>query len=194
MHGPHESLPGYHPDQLLVDGCDECEERGRHPNVAIAHLDEDRFERAWIRAAALERDLLGDEDHVSHAEIGLLRVLWAVQCRLEPRGVPIGQCPGSAGPGATWAAPEAIRAAEKAGPPPESDRDGLKGFVSTEPVTGRTPPDVPPPSPRCFTCGHMAGHYPDCPAKPVWSPTLAPDGTEIGGQWVPNPGYPLRRR
>ena len=28
MHGPHESLPGYHPDQLLVDGCDECEERG----------------------------------------------------------------------------------------------------------------------------------------------------------------------
>jgi hypothetical protein len=90
VHDHHESLPGYHPDQLLHDGCDECEDRGQHVHEAIAKLDEDRFVLAWKRAGELQ---LHGLPHVSRAELPLLRALAAVQVQLERHGVPIGVLP-----------------------------------------------------------------------------------------------------
>jgi hypothetical protein len=90
MHDYHESLPGYSPDQILHSGCGECAERSADLPLAIRSLDNLSFARAWKRAADWNRSLLDD---VSRAEAPLLSVLWALQCRLEDRGFPIGECP-----------------------------------------------------------------------------------------------------
>lgn len=90
VHGPHENQPGYHPDQILHDGCAECEDRGRHITAALNAMDRGRFAAAWERAAEWNRSGL---DSVSHAERDLLAVLWLIQVKLESRGVPIGVCP-----------------------------------------------------------------------------------------------------
>lgn len=90
MHDIHENLPGYHDDQILHDGCGECEDRGRSRNLGIAHLDKYRFARAWARAAEWNRAGLGN---VTKAEVPMLDALWAVQCQLENYGVPIGRVP-----------------------------------------------------------------------------------------------------
>lgn len=103
-HDPHHVLPGYSENQVLYDGCAECEQRGADVALAIGHLDSHAFARAWARAATLNRGGLED---VSHAEFPLLKALWAVQCQLEsPHGWPIGQIPSMyhnrrPGPGAT---------------------------------------------------------------------------------------------
>ncbi len=90
-HAPHEALPGYSDDHLLHDGCSECEQRGKNPDMAIGHMDEQTFAAAWERAVLYER---GHLHSVSAAEVPLLRVLWAIQCQLERRGIPIGEIPG----------------------------------------------------------------------------------------------------
>ncbi len=90
-HDYHEGLPGYSPEQLLHDGCGECEARGKDLGVAIGSLDRSRFMRSWDRAAQFGREGLSD---VSNAELPLLRVLWALEIKLELRGVPVGTCPG----------------------------------------------------------------------------------------------------
>jgi hypothetical protein len=89
-HDYHQGLPGYSPGQILHDGCGECEMRGKDPAVAIGHLDQGNFARAWARACKWNQ--LGLPD-ISHAEIPLLRVLWAVQLQLDPRGIPVGSLP-----------------------------------------------------------------------------------------------------
>lgn len=89
-HDWHEKLPGYHPDQMLHDGCGECEERAEGRNHGLASLDTGNFTRAWIRAALWNR---GGAQAIAAAEVPMLDVLWAVQCQLEKRGVPIGQVP-----------------------------------------------------------------------------------------------------
>lgn len=89
-HDNHATLPGYDPDQLLHDGCAECEERGADPGLAIAYLDHERFGRAWERAATLQaRGLPGG----SRAELPMLRILAAVEVQLERRGLPLGVLP-----------------------------------------------------------------------------------------------------
>ncbi len=97
MHNYHEVLPTSDPRQILHDGCHECELRGADPMLALAALDETRFEKAWVRAAAWNRDQ--EVGVVSAAEVPLLRMLWGIQVHLERRGVPIGECPGRLG---TW--------------------------------------------------------------------------------------------
>lgn len=87
-HDAHEALPGYHPEQLLVDGCGECESRST--GAAIAHMDPERFGRAWKRAVAWNRE---GAPAVSQAECGVLSALWSVAVQLEMRGVPIGVLP-----------------------------------------------------------------------------------------------------
>lgn len=89
-HDFHEAHPGYSEDQVLHDGCGECEYRGNAVWPAINYLDMDGFAKAWARAAEYERGGLAD---VSDAEVGLLRTLWAVQVQFERRGVPIGSLP-----------------------------------------------------------------------------------------------------
>jgi hypothetical protein len=79
MHDYHEGLPGYHPDQILVDGCGECEARGGDVENVLAHLDPETFRRAWSRANALNT---GGTNHISAAEALLLRSLWLVQRQL----------------------------------------------------------------------------------------------------------------
>ena len=85
-HAYHDSLPGFHPDQVLFDGCPECEHRGSDPLVALANLDAHNFRRAWLRAADWQATTPPSGKHpeaISEAETQLLRTLWAVQVRFE---------------------------------------------------------------------------------------------------------------
>jgi hypothetical protein len=97
-HDYHDALPGYREGQLLVDGCEECERRGRDPREAINYMDGFRFSQAWERAAifnngATEHQLVGQ---ISTAERPLLDLLWAIIRQLERRGIPItSPAPGS---------------------------------------------------------------------------------------------------
>jgi hypothetical protein len=90
MHAYHDGLPGFDPAQILHDGCDECEARGNHVDVALSHLDHDRFEAAWLRAVTWGTDGL---QSVSTAELPLLKVLWVLAVMFERRGVPLGVVP-----------------------------------------------------------------------------------------------------
>ena len=87
-HSPHESLPGYSPAQIVVDGCRECESRSI--GTVLAKLDPPAFARAWQRAVSWQREGIPD---VSQAETGLLFALWSVAWQLDKRGVPIGAVP-----------------------------------------------------------------------------------------------------
>jgi hypothetical protein len=78
------------PAQILHDSCGECQWRSEHPDAAISHLDVQSFADAWKRAAAWGRDGLAD---VSHAEVPVLRVLWATAVQFERLGFPVGQVP-----------------------------------------------------------------------------------------------------
>ena len=80
MHDYHNGLPGYSADQILHDGCGECEARAASLDHGLAHLDRNNFYRAWARAAEWNRSGLTD---VARAEIPLLSVLWAVQIKLD---------------------------------------------------------------------------------------------------------------
>jgi hypothetical protein len=86
----HEDLPGYHPDQILHDGCPECEYRASRGSHGLTELDTESFARAWKRAAQWNQ---GGLDNVALAERSLLSALWAVQVQLERLGVPIGTLP-----------------------------------------------------------------------------------------------------
>ncbi len=89
-HSPHHTLPGYSPNQILIDGCYECEARSAQRGHGLDNLDGHAFEHAWYRAAAHGKRGLAD---ASVAEIALLNALWSVQVQLERRGVPIGHLP-----------------------------------------------------------------------------------------------------
>lgn len=47
MHAFHEGLAGYHPEQILHDGCPECEDRAAMGVDALGHLDDFARIRAW---------------------------------------------------------------------------------------------------------------------------------------------------
>lgn len=85
-HDYHPALAGFHPDQILHDGCEECEERGRDLSLALAHLDSANFRRAWLRAADLRASTPPSGSRatdVSKAEAPLLDALWAIQLHFE---------------------------------------------------------------------------------------------------------------
>jgi hypothetical protein len=90
VHDYHDALLGYSEAQILHDGCGECEARGRNVNLAISSMDKGRFVKAWERAAVWNLRSLSD---LSQAERPLLEALWAIQLKLEIRGVPIGSVP-----------------------------------------------------------------------------------------------------
>lgn len=96
-HDYHDALPGFHQDQILHDGCAECEHRAENVERALGHLDHKNFERAWRRAA----DQFASTPPSGHyggrrsvAEMPLLTALWGVQVHLQRRGVPLGEVPG----------------------------------------------------------------------------------------------------
>jgi hypothetical protein len=89
-HDYHDGLPGFSAAQILHDGCGECEARAASPEHGIGNLDRGNFVRAWHRAAEWNTHGLPD---VAEAEVPMLRVLWAVQLKLENLGVPIGTLP-----------------------------------------------------------------------------------------------------
>lgn len=96
-HDYHQSLPGYHADQLLIDGCGECEHRAKDIERAISNLDYKRFVRAWTRAADQMASTPPSGDRGgprSQAEAPMLHALWAIQVHLENRGIPLGTVPG----------------------------------------------------------------------------------------------------
>ena len=89
-HDPHHALPGYTPAQMLVDGCGECTACAGFASCGIGALDSQRFEQAWKRAAAWQRDEVHD---ISRNELRMLAALWDIQVQLERRGIPIGEVP-----------------------------------------------------------------------------------------------------
>ena len=46
----HDALDGFDARQILHDHCPECERRGKDMPMALAHMDNDRFRKAWRRA------------------------------------------------------------------------------------------------------------------------------------------------
>lgn len=87
MHDHHESLPGYSPNQILHDGCAECEARGEDPELALANMDPSRFTRAWERASLWSKSKRDETGRISSAEAPLLRLLHAVQVHLDRAGI-----------------------------------------------------------------------------------------------------------
>lgn len=77
-HDYHEGQPGYHPDQILKDGCQECKQRADNPALAISHLDVKSFVLAWQRAIDFE---YGRLDNVSVTEVPFLRLLWGINAK-----------------------------------------------------------------------------------------------------------------
>jgi hypothetical protein len=95
-HDYHKDLLGYDERQILFDGgCQECDERGRSPRLALAHLDNTRARYAWERAAAWQAGREELTGPISANESGVLQMLFDVQVVLErAAGVPIGVWPG----------------------------------------------------------------------------------------------------
>lgn len=89
-HDYHDGLDGYSSEQLLHDGCTECEHRATSPGLGISQLDRQNFYHAWKRAAEWNANQVSD---VSKAEMPMLSALWSVQLQLERRGIPIGEVP-----------------------------------------------------------------------------------------------------
>lgn len=94
-HDYHDALPGYDPEQILHDGCSECEYRAGLDDHGLSTLDALTFRRAWTRAADWNRTL--NRVVVSAAEAPLLRLLWSTQLQLERvANWPIGYIPTAA--------------------------------------------------------------------------------------------------
>jgi hypothetical protein len=89
-HDYHDALPGYSRQQVLHDGCRECEARAASADHGISKLDKHRFASAWARAAEWNQKGLPD---VASAEVPMLRVLWSVQLALHSWGLPVGALP-----------------------------------------------------------------------------------------------------
>ncbi len=95
-HAYHPALDGFHPDQIYVDGCEECEHRGENVERAISELDHRRFAAAWLRAAdqLASTPPSGERGGPrSHAEMPMLCAMWAIQVKLETMGVPLAVLP-----------------------------------------------------------------------------------------------------
>jgi hypothetical protein len=89
-HNPHHAHPGYSPDQVLYDGCGECDRRAASMDHGLSTLDMNAFERAWERAADWQRKGLRD---TADNEVPLFRMLVSVMTQLERRGIPWGYLP-----------------------------------------------------------------------------------------------------
>jgi hypothetical protein len=92
MHDYHEGLPGFSPNQILHDGCGECQARAETAGHGLEQLSSSNFRRAWQRAYEWNR-MGGGVDDLAHAELPLLRMLWLIQVHLERQGVPLGTLP-----------------------------------------------------------------------------------------------------
>lgn len=90
MHAYHDGLPGYSPNQILHDGCSECEIRSEQTAGGLTYLDRTNVAKAWARAAEWNQNGLPD---IARAEVKLLNTLWVVQCQLENFGCPVGVIP-----------------------------------------------------------------------------------------------------
>lgn len=86
IHNYHEGLPGFHPDQIWVDGCAECEDRGSRPQHGVEYLDVNNLNRAMHRAIEWNARAHGDM-HISSAEADLLNSLYSMAVVMERLGV-----------------------------------------------------------------------------------------------------------
>jgi hypothetical protein len=73
VHAYHEGLPGYNPNAVLHDGCEECE--GRAGISGLGYLDWRNSRRVVERAARWGREGLED---TNPTEVKLLRDVWTV--------------------------------------------------------------------------------------------------------------------
>lgn len=61
MHAPHHSLPGYDPEAILYDGCEECEARvGMN---GLLKLDANNLNLLWRRMLNERMHFKVDESH-----------------------------------------------------------------------------------------------------------------------------------
>lgn len=89
-HDPHHVQPGYSPDQVLYDGCAECDRRAASADHGLSYLDVPTFERAWTRAHQWQTVGLPD---LAHNEVLLFTMLVSVMVQFERRGIPFGYLP-----------------------------------------------------------------------------------------------------
>lgn len=81
VHAYHESLPGFSPEAVLHDGCEECESRaGIH---GLAHLDWRNSRRVVERAVRLRAMHGGGLLDTNPTERKLLDAVWTVLVWLE---------------------------------------------------------------------------------------------------------------
>ena len=78
VHAYHEALPGYSPNAVLHEGCEECESRAGIHGLGL--LDWKNSRRVVERAVKLHREGLADTNNV---EAKLLRDVWTVLVWLE---------------------------------------------------------------------------------------------------------------
>lgn len=88
-HDYHENLPGFDERQLLVDGCEECEFRGKHPLEGLNHMDNATMMKAIARAITWQTcDGYGSDHYlntigrISHAEAPVLETIWTVMIKM----------------------------------------------------------------------------------------------------------------
>lgn len=82
-HEFHAALEDYESEQLLVDGCPLCEARSMEPLKVLMMMDSARFEQAWDRALAWNKDKLNGR--TSSAEQPVLEAVVKIALILERR-------------------------------------------------------------------------------------------------------------
>lgn len=78
MHAYHEALPGYSPNAILHEGCEECESRSNANG--LLSLDWKNSRRVVERAIRWQREGLPD---TNAAELRLLQAVWVMLLFLE---------------------------------------------------------------------------------------------------------------
>jgi hypothetical protein len=87
-HACHTALEGYDERQILFDGCEECEERGKDPRLALSHMDVHTVRQALARAVEWQTGSV-DSAHlaISNAESRTLETLWIVAVGMARAGL-----------------------------------------------------------------------------------------------------------
>ena len=80
MHKYHPSLPDYSSEQVLVDGCEECEYRAGRGVSALDYFDTETAKRAYDRAHKWNSEGLSD---ISAAEGKVFDKMLSVERFLE---------------------------------------------------------------------------------------------------------------
>ena len=81
-HVYHEALPGYSADDVLHDGCPECDARAADPRIGLSHLDDRNRIRMWAKMRAYHFQG-GGVDPVSQNDLQVMGLMYTIAVFLE---------------------------------------------------------------------------------------------------------------